>query len=428
MQELPRHAHSLATELLRGFRGLVVNGPRQAGKSTLLRHVQEPRGPVLNLDDPALLDVARQDPVGFVEQLPSGSAIDEFQRAGDPLLTALKARLDLDRSPGQIVLAGSTQFLAMRSISETLTGRIGILELWPLSAGELRKTREFFLDAVFAGQVAEVVGEKAGRADYARALTDGGFPELALGPSSARFRSSWCESYLQTVTAAANLAEIAEVRRPAAMLPLLGQLAARAGGELIPADLARDVLLDQTTVRAYVETLQTLYLVRLLPAWSTSQTGRAKRRAVVHLVDTALAAHLLGATADDLAALNSPWFGPLLESYVVNEIAKQASWAERPVRLSHYRDRDQREVDLILERGREVVGIEVKATATPLSAHAKHLVYLRERLGSRFVAGVVLHTGHQRLQLGDRIAAVPISTLWASIPAASKTGAVGRGP
>lgn len=403
----------VAAELLEGFRALVVNGPRQSGKSTLVRHLQRGRGGVFNLDEPALLDLAVNDPAGFVEQLPPASAIDEFQRAGDPLLIALKTRLDADRSPGQFVLAGSTQFLAMRSLSESLTGRVGILELWPLSAGELRGSQESFLDAAFAGSVLDLPAESMSRAEYARAVALGGFPELALGPAKSRFRVSWCEAYLQTVTAAANLGQVANVRRPAAMLPLLAQVATRSGGELVPADLARDVLLNQDTVRDYVEALRTLYLVRLLPAWSAGAKGRAKRRPVVHLVDTALAAHLLDADADDLAALGSTWFGPLLESYVVNEIAKQAGWAQRPVRLSHFRDRDQREVDLVLERGREVIGIEIKANSSPVRAHAKHLAYLRDRLGERFVAGIVLHTGAHRLALGDRLSAVPVSALWA---------------
>ncbi|MGQ0624618.1 MAG: ATP-binding protein [Sporichthyaceae bacterium] len=412
MSELVRRAQPVAAELLTGFRALVVNGPRQAGKSTLVRHLQVGRGDVANLDEPSLLDLARNDPVQFVERLPPGSAIDEFQRAGDPLLLAVKARLDVDRTPGQFVLAGSTQFLSTRSVSESLTGRVGLIELWPLSAGELRGTSDGFLEAVFAGAALDLQAERMTRAEYARAVAVGGFPELALGPGTSRFRSTWCEAYLQTVTAVANLAGVAPVRRPNAILPLLSQLAARSGGEFVPADLARDVLLDPATVRDYVDVLRTLYLVRLLPAWSTSHTGRAKRRSVAHLVDTALAAHLLDAHADDLVDPTSTWLGPLLESYVVNEVAKQASWVQRPVRLSHYRDRDQREVDLILERGRQVVGIEVKANSTPVSAHAKHLAFLRDRLGDRFVAGIVLHTGTHRLALGDRLAALPVSALW----------------
>lgn len=366
----------------------------------------------MNLDDVALRDLALADPIGFVDQLPAGSAIDEFQRGGDPLLLALKARLDLDQTPGQFVLAGSTQFLAMRTIAETLTGRIGVLELLPFSTGELRGEPEDFLDRVFSGDVVGSVCEPLSRGDYAEMLARGGLPELALGPSTPRFRAAWCESYLRTVTAAANVAQVASIRSPESLYGLAAQLAARSGGELVIADLSRDVVLDPTTVQSYMDVLTTLYLIRLLPAWSTSHTTRAKQRPRVHFVDTALAAHLVGATGADLAAIDSPWFGPLLESFVVSELAKQATWAEQPVRFGHYRDRDQREVDLIIERGRDIVGIEVKASSSPVGSHARHLTYLRDRLGSRFRLGVVFHTGTQRLVLGDRVCAVPISSLW----------------
>jgi uncharacterized protein len=261
--------------------------------------------------------------------------------------------------------------------------------------------------------VPDLPAEAVTRADYAEAVAIGGFPELALGPARARFRSAWCESYVSTVTAVANVEQVAILRRPDTLSVLLAQLAARSGGEFLPADLARDVGLDPASVRSYTDALSTLYLVRLLPAWTTSHTTRAKQRPVAHLVDTALATHLLGTDAVELRDLQSPWFGPLLESYVVGELAKQASWEERPVRLAHYRDRDQREIDVVLERGRDVVGVEVKATSTPLPAHAKHLAYVRDRIGARFKLGVVLHTGSQRLRLGDRIVAVPVSALWA---------------
>ena len=191
------------------------------------------------------------------------------------------------------------------------------------------------------------------------------------------------------------------------------QLAAQSSAEIVIANLARELAIDEGTVRSYLDVLGTLYLIRQLPAWTTSQTNRAKRRSVLHFVDTALACHLVGATVNDLAQFESPWFGPLLESYVVGELAKQASWAEHPVQLGHYRDRDRREVDVVLERGRDVVGIEVKATSSPTVAHARHLVYLRDRLGKRFRLGVVLHAGAHTLRLGDRLIAAPIAALWA---------------
>lgn len=411
--EVERRLSPIALELLDGLRAVVVNGPRQAGKSTLVRHVQRGRGPVVNLDEVPVRDAAIADPVGFLQALPPGSAIDEFQRGGDELLLALKAAIDADTARGQFVLAGSTRFLTTRRLADTLTGRIGIVELLPLSAGELRGRAEVFVDRVFSGEVPSDDVERASRLDYAEWVAAGGFPEIALGPASVRVRTAWCASYLETVTAVANVEQVASIRRPEALGSILDQVAARTAGELVAADLAREVSVDEGTIRAYLDLLATLYLVRLVPAWTTSRTNRSKRRPVMHLIDTALAAHLLGASVAELAEPTSPWFGPLLESYVVGELHKQASWCEHPVAVRHYRDRDQREVDVVLERGRDVVGIEVKATATPREAHARHLAFLRDRLGERFRLGVVLHTGDHVVGLGDRLIAAPISTLWA---------------
>lgn len=413
--ELGRHQLPIASELLSGFRALVVNGPRQAGKSTLVRQLQTGRGPVFTLDDPTVLDLVRNDPTGFLRQLPAHPALDEFQRGGQPLLLALKRELDEHRGAGQYLLAGSTRFLTTRHLAETLTGRIGILELMPLSAGELRGATESFIERAFDDNLLDLrVRMRAPtRAEYAHQIATGGFPELALGPTSARFRTAWCQSYIATVTAISNVEQIVDARRPELFGTLLRQLAARVAGELSIADLARELAADEATVRTYLDVVSTLYLLRPLPAWTTSHTNRSKRRPVVHLVDTALASHLVGADADQLARLDSPWFGPLLENYVVNELSKQAGWCAQPVALGHYRDRDQREVDVVIERGRDLVCIEVKATSAPTTAHAKHLAFLRDRTGERFRCGVVLHTGDQAFRLGDRLYAVPVSDLWA---------------
>jgi uncharacterized protein len=410
--QVARHAQPIAEELLGGFRALVVNGPRQAGKSTFMRHIQRSRGPVVTLDDATLRDVALNDPTTFINSLTVPVAIDEFQRGGDALLLALKVALDAQQRKGDYLLAGSTRFLTTRTLSETLTGRVGIMELLPLSAGELRTTRESFLDCVFNGALGRSP-EQLTRRDYAAMISTGGFPELVLGAPSSRFRRAWCESYLQTVTAVANIEQVADIRRPETMRGLLTQLAARSSQELVATDLARELTIDTHTVASYVDVMSTLYLVRVLPAWTTSLTNRSKRRSVIHFVDSALAAHVLGSSGDQLAQLDSPWMGPLLESFVVGELAKQATWNDETVHLAHYRDRDQREVDVIIERGRDIVGIEVKATATPTTAHAKHLAYVRDRLGERFKLGVVLHTGSHVVSLGDRLVAAPVSQLWA---------------
>ena len=410
--DIDRHITAPTQELLEGFRAVVVNGPRQAGKSTLVRQIQQARGEVVSLDDPGALSAATQDPVGFLAGQQAGVAIDEFQRGGQDLLLALKARLDQSDERGQYLLAGSTRFLSTRTLGETLTGRIGLVELLPLSMGERLGVRESFLDGILDGELPRAGGRPLRRADYAELIAQGGFPELVLGATTRRFRSTWCESYLRTVTALGNVEQAAEIRRPELLRRLLDQLAARTAGEIVVADLARDLQASPGLVESYLNVLETLYLAHLLPGWTSGRTTRAKRRRVSHLVDTALAAHLVDQDVDDLSQSDSPWFGPLLESFVVAELARQATWADRPPLLAQYRDRDQREVDVIVERGRRVAGIEVKATATPRVRDARHLAYLRDRLGERFAVGVVLHTGEQTVVLGDRLVAAPVSTLW----------------
>lgn len=410
--EFDRHVTRPTEELLAGFRAVVINGPRQAGKSTLVRQVQRDRGPVITLDEPGALHAAVSDPIGFLHGQPDHVAIDEFQRGGNDLLLALKAQLDGSNERGQYLLAGSTRFLSTRTLSETLTGRVELAELLPLSMGERLGVHETFLDRLFDGDL-PTDPNPLDRADYAELVACGGFPEMVLGPTTRRFRATWCESYLRTVTALANVEQAAEIRRPELVRQLLDQVAARSAGEIVVADLGRELQSSEGLINSYLDVLDTLYLVRLLPAWTTSRTNRAKRRRVAHLVDTALAAHLVDQNADDLAQTDSAWFGPLLESFVVGELAKQATWTERPVSLAHYRDRDQREVDVVIERGRQVAAIEVKATATPRPHDARHLAFIRDRLEERFTLGVVLHTGRQHIVLGDRLVAAPVSSLWA---------------
>ena len=218
------------------------------------------------------------------------------------------------------MLAGSTRFLTTRRLSETLTGRVGIIELFPLSIGEVRGSATSFVDFVFrksgAADFRDAILEPMSRAEYGELVAMGGFPELVLGSHTNRFRAAWVNSYLSTVTAVANVEQVAEVRRPALVSNLVRQIAARSAQEIVVADLARELQVDEGTVRVYLDILATLYLIRLVPVWSTSQTTRAKKRAVGHLVDTALACAIVGITATQLAEPRSPWMGPLLESFV----------------------------------------------------------------------------------------------------------------
>lgn len=236
--------------------------------------------------------------------------------------------------------------------------------------GERHGVRETFLDGLFAAELPDAPSSALRRPDYAELIAQGGFAEMVLGPTTRRFRASWCNSYLRTVTALGNVEQAAEIRRPELVGQLLDQVAARAVGEIIVTDIGRELQASAGLVESYLEILEileileTLYLVRLLNGWTTSRTNRAKRRRVAHLVDTALAAYLVDQTSDDLTRTDSRWFGPLLESFVVGELAKDA----------------------------------------------RHLADVRDRVGERFTLGVVLHTGGQTVVLGDRLVATPIAT------------------
>jgi predicted AAA+ superfamily ATPase len=413
---LPRHLLRVALEDATGFRVVVINGPRQAGKSTLLQLLHEQvGGQLVTLDDRDALRAARTDPTGFVTEREHPLLIDEIQRGGNALVVAVKADIDRHpREPGRFFLTGSSRFLTVPSISESLAGRVRILDLWPLSQGELAGRREHFVDSVFwpPPRLRAVEGAALSRAQLFERVVLGGFPAVHDLPS-ARLRAAWFGDYVRTLLQR----DLAELRRPGRLvdLPRLVQLVlARTGQELVMSSMASDLRLTVDTVKEYLGLLETLYLFHSVAGWSGSSGRRAIKRPKIHAVDTGLAAALLNTSVDELRRPESSLAGPLLETFVVGEFGRQLSWSETPVRLFHWRDRDGREVDLIAESsdGR-VAGVEVKAARDVDEHDFRHLAALRDRIGERFVNGVVLHLGERSLAFGDRLTALPVSALWA---------------
>ena len=413
--------------MLQVFRLVIVNGARQSGKSTLVDDLLGlPAGSRFTLDDPAVRRLASDDPVGFLAGLPRPAAIDEFQRAGPDLLLAVKQAADRDRSRGQLLLTGSAGYLTGRDVTETLAGRTGRLVLWPLSGGERRGVRETFVDHLFEPSAwPPPAAGPVGRAQLVDEVLTGGYPEVVAESLTERRRARWYDSYIADVVSREALRPVADVRAELDLRRVLRLLAARTGQELVLTDLTRDAELDRATVSTYVSLLQALYLVVEVPAFATSATTRAKRRPKVFITDSGLAAHLANAgPATFGVGGDGALAGALFETAVLGEVAKQAGWSDRVVDLSHFRDRNGPEVDLVVEdrRSGRFAGIEVKLTATPTTAHARHLALLRDRLPERFTVGLVIHTGTHSLPLGDRIWAVPTTALYRDDPAGSATG------
>ncbi|HEX3779784.1 MAG TPA: ATP-binding protein [Pseudonocardiaceae bacterium] len=422
--DLRRTCDLVIEEYLATFRVVILNGPRQAGKTTLLRHLQHQHGgTLLNLDDEQLLQAARSDPVAFAGSGTEPRFIDEVQRAGNPLVLAIKAEVDAVRRPGRYVLAGSTRFLATPSLSESLAGRGVVVDVWPFSQGEFDGRFENFIDLAFddPSSLTAIAPSSSDRADYFRRVCRGGFPEPALMPTS-RSRQAWFRSYVQAI-AERDIREMAKINEPSRITTLLSYLASITAQEHNSADTANKIGLHRETVNRYLELLEAVFLIHRLPVWSRNLTSRVIKHRKLHLTDTGLAAALLGVSAKSLAQPIAPARGPLIETFIVNELAKQATWSEHVVRLHHWRVSGGAEVDLLLELDNgQVVGIESKAADTVTGEDFRGLATLRDLIGPQFVQGIVLHTGrHGGIGFGDRLVSLPIAALWeaGSRPAAS---------
>ena len=415
--QISRHMRPRLEEALNAFRVVLLHGARQSGKTTLARLVAaEQGGDYASLDDEATLQAALADPLTFLSELRPPATVDEIQLGGDRLVRTVKRLVDDDPTPGRFLLTGSTNFLTVPNISESLAGRVRILNLGPLSEAELAGTPSSVVDGWFERPFGTAPPTAPARGDYLERVCRGGYPEvLTLEPS---LRPGWFESYVETVTGR-DTAALADIRKAAALPRLLRWAAASTGAEFNASNAASALEIDRRTIVSYIEWLQTVFLVRQLPAWSRNLAARVVRRPKLHLADTGLAADVLGFDAAALAPATAPATGALLESFVVNEIARQAAVAPRSDRLSlhHYRDHSGHEVDLVIERrDGAVAAVEVKATSSPTSAQLKSTAWLRDKLDAvdpgAFRAGFLLHTGDHALTVGDRLHLRPIASLW----------------
>ncbi len=416
---IERHLLRVALESLRSFRVTVINGPRQSGKTTLTRrlvdgvHGAGGVGSYWSLDDESVRAAARLDPHGFVEHGSSPMAIDEVQRGGNDVILAVKSVVDRRNDRGQFVLAGSTRFLSVPQLSESLAGRAEILDLWPLSQGELVGVRESFLDTLLTApdHLTRQRFEVLDRPTLFGRLVRGGYPELI--EASAVGAARWYRNYVRTVVER-DIVEASAITQADELPTLLRLLAANTSGETVMARLAGDARMSVDTVTRYLALLELVGFVVRIRAWTPSLTSREKRHPKVTITDTGLACALLGRNADSLGMVGSPLTGPLLESFVTMELVKQLGWSDRQPTIRHWRDRNGAEVDLIIEDpDGTIAGVEVKAAATVSPGDVRHLSTLRDKLGERFSAGVLLYLGDGVVPLGERIWALPVSMMWA---------------
>ncbi|MCY4624833.1 MAG: ATP-binding protein [Chloroflexi bacterium] len=418
----PRFITPRLAEALEDSPVVLIQGPRQSGKTTLAQMMCAPAnlqgldaaaGPAygyLSFDDDVVRAGAEADPMAFVDRLPDRVVLDEVQRAPG-LFTALKLEVDRRRTPGRFLLTGSTNVLAVPTVQESLAGRLETIHLHPLSQSELHTgapAAPSFLDALFTD------GPRARRTarlgpKLADLIVSGGYPPALARPPGRR-RANWYRNYI-SAQMQRDVADVSRIRG-LDVLPRLLALAATQTAQLFNvSSLAAPFQLSRPTIGDYVTLLERAYLLERLPPWYSNRGKRLVKTPKLHVGDTGVVCSLLGVSAQALLD-DRTLLGQVAETFVFQELRRQAGWHADPVEFYHYRDKDQYEVDVVMECAGRVAGVEVKAGATVTQSDFRGLRRLKEACAERFAAGAVLYDGEAVVGFGESLFAVPMQTLW----------------
>lgn len=392
-----------------------VRGPRQSGKTTLVQNLRSHghQATYLTLDDAAVLEAALSDAQGFISGLPERVILDEVQRAPD-LFLAIKHSVDKNRDAGRFLLTGSANAFLLPKVSESLAGRMEVLQLWPFSQGEIAGEPENFVSSCFDEKKFKP-GKLAGSdwASLVSKIVAGGFPE-AISRSSEQRRLAWFGAYMTTILER-DVRDIANIQGLRELPKVLRLAAARSSCVLNFNDMARDADMPPTTLKRYWALLEAVFLGITIPAWSGNLTSRLSKSPKLVVGDTGLLCYLLGLDAQRLQQ-DSLMAGAVLETFVGLELLKQLAWQPNPPRLFHYRTHAQQEVDYVLEdRAGRVVGIEVKKSSRPSSSDFNGLRHLADQAGKKFLRGILLYTGTESVSFGHDLHAVPVCAVWGNL-------------
>jgi len=404
-----RFAKDRIQEALQDTRVVLISGPRQSGKTTLATQIAGDGRPFFTLDDATVLAAAGDDPVGFLRGL-ERAVIDEIQRAPN-LLLSIKTEVDKDKSPGRFLLTGSANLMTIPTVADSLAGRMEVVKLLPLSRSEIEGVKSTFIDNAFAGRPPKaeipIVGD-----DLLEIVLAGGYPE-ALDRKRWNRRQDWYHGYVDAIVQR-DVRDIAQIEQLAMMPKLLAMLAEHSGQLVNYSGIGAAIDLNHVTTQKYLRVFESLFIVQTLQPWFTNKLKRLTKSPKLHFLDAGLLAALRGISPEVLRR-DKTSFGAVLETFVFSELQKIATWSEQRCSFSHFRDKDKNEVDIVIENRRgEIVGIEVKSSATVSSADFSGMRKLAEACGDRFAQGLVLYDHDQTVPFGERMFAAPLSSLWSS--------------
>lgn len=397
----PRFIQKKIEEALKDTPVVFLNGPRQSGKSTLVHHIAEDHL-YITLDDLMELEAAKAHPQSFFNRKTDRMIIDEIQRAPE-LFIVIKKMVDENRTSGKFLLTGSSNVLLLPTLSDSLAGRMEILTLFPLSSYELQKLPVDLISLFFQSSDAIPKQEEEQRLNQ---MLRGGYPEIQERENPQR-QTAWFQSYLKTILER-DVRDLSQIEGLTRLPHLLKILATRSGNLLNVDELGRSSGIASSTLKRYLTLLRTVFLVHLLPPWSNNQGKRLVKSPKVYLNDTGILAYLLGLDLDGIRR-DPKSLGKIVETYVINEFLKQATWSQIGVNLYYYRTVSGYEVDLILEtQDGRIIGIEVKASEHINSDDFKGLKHLQKEYPDIFQHGYVLYLGNQVIPFGEKISALPL--------------------
>jgi predicted AAA+ superfamily ATPase len=400
---LPRTLETTIKKAMKTFPAVLITGPRQSGKTTLLTERFARTHQFVSLENPDIRARVQEDPIGFLKANPPPIILDEIQYTPE-LLHYIKSSVDEDRTPGQWLLSGSQNFALMQGVSQSLSGRVAVLSLLPFSLGESRGfgNRELSIDIILENIFLDTEKTRKIRHRFPSfALDDwllrGAYPEIRANRDVDR--QLWCAGYIQTYLER-DVRQIVNVDDLNAFNRFLRLCAARTGQILNMSELARDVGMSVPTVKKWLSVLEASYQIYLLPPHFNNLGKRIIKSPKLYFIDTGIATYLLGLHASE-PTLQGPMIGPLFETMVVSEWIKAFYHrGERP-ELYYWRSKAGVEVDLIVDRNGRLYPIEIKATSTLFPAHAESLNRWRALAGDLASEGIIVANISERLRLKD---------------------------
>lgn len=387
---------------------VMITGARQVGKTTLAKTVND--AAYFTFDDLELRAIVKSAPTEFIKGIAGRVILDEIQHLPE-ILSAIKQSIDNDRSPGRYILTGSANILTLPKISESLAGRVELLNLRTLSRNEIVGTTTNVIDRLFADDFPIPSDfDPIGKRELVEIALTGGYPEAVARKTQER-RRIWFNSYITTIVQR-DVRDLARIEGLVDIPRLLGLLAARTGNLMSVADLSRSLGYSQATLHRYLVLLEQVFLIENLPAWSGNLSSRLIKAAKTFFADCGLAGYLVGADTDRVLS-NATSAGGIIENFVIAELRKHLEWSQTSGRAFHFRNSSNTEVDIVLESTLgEIVGIEVKFGSDLGKSDFRGLKRLAEDVGSKFKRGVILHAGDKFAAFGNELYVAPISLLW----------------